>query len=164
MRGCLFPAWLTAGHCLGAFRTRFLVSVSSDTVSFSNLKCLHQKSCPPTGCVNAPLLCHLALLGNAVVPLGKQTFKMSVFFVSSAESREDVTFIISQMYVFLKVSFVLPVVLEVAMPTGDTTIEPCSKPTPPKPVAAPPAASVGAADNPPPKEEGKKKKPDKKGR
>lgn len=95
------------------------------------------------------------------MPLGKQTFKMSVFFVSSAESREDVTFIISQMYVFLKVSFVLPVVLEVAMPTGDTTIEPCSKP---KPVAAPPAASVGAAENPPPKEEGKKKKPDKKGR
>ncbi|XP_078799794.1 aminoacyl tRNA synthase complex-interacting multifunctional protein 1-like isoform X1 [Oryzias latipes] len=53
-------------------------------------------------------------------------------------------------------------VLEVAMPTGDTTVEPCSKPTPPKPVA-PPAASVGAAENPPPKEEGKKKKPDKKG-
>ncbi|KAF6738392.1 Aminoacyl tRNA synthase complex-interacting multifunctional protein 1 [Oryzias melastigma] len=54
-------------------------------------------------------------------------------------------------------------VLEVAMPTEDSSVELCSKPTPTKPAAAPSAAPVSAVENPPPKEEGKKKKPDKKG-
>jgi len=62
-------------------------------------------------------------------------------------------------------SFVLPVVQDVAMPSGDTGVELCSKPTPPKlsgpaPSAVAPAAAV---HSPPPKDEGKKKKQEKKG-
>lgn len=87
--------------------------------------------------------------------------KMSFSFAES--SRKDVPFIILQTYVLLNVSFVHPAVLEVAMPTEDSSVELCSKPTPTKPAAAPSAAPVSAVENPPPKEEGKKKKPDKKG-
>ncbi|XP_070772810.1 aminoacyl tRNA synthase complex-interacting multifunctional protein 1a [Enoplosus armatus] len=56
-------------------------------------------------------------------------------------------------------------VREVAMPSGDTTVECISKPIPPKPSGpstSPPAAAA-AVQSPSPKEENKKKKPEKKG-
>lgn len=50
------------------------------------------------------------------------------------------------------------------MPSGDTSVECISKPTPPKPSGPAPTASPAAAvQSPPPKEECKKKKPEKKG-
>ncbi|KAM3624195.1 uncharacterized protein V6R79_020530 [Siganus canaliculatus] len=55
-------------------------------------------------------------------------------------------------------------VREVAMPTGDATVECTSKATPPKPNGAAPSASPAAAvQSPAPKDENKKKKPEKKG-
>ncbi|KAM6940048.1 aminoacyl tRNA synthase complex-interacting multifunctional protein 1a [Xenentodon cancila] len=56
-------------------------------------------------------------------------------------------------------------VLDVTMPSGDTNVDFCSKPIPPKPsVAAPAACSPpDAVQSSPPKGDGKKKKPEKKG-
>ncbi|XP_061573469.1 aminoacyl tRNA synthase complex-interacting multifunctional protein 1a [Cololabis saira] len=56
-------------------------------------------------------------------------------------------------------------VLEVTVPSGDTSVELCSKPIPPKPSAAAPAASSppDGVQSSPPKGDGKKKKPEKKG-
>ncbi|XP_069023949.1 aminoacyl tRNA synthase complex-interacting multifunctional protein 1a [Embiotoca jacksoni] len=55
-------------------------------------------------------------------------------------------------------------VREVAMPSGDTSVECNSKPAPPKPSGpAPTASSAPAVQSPTPKDEGKKKKPEKKG-
>lgn len=50
------------------------------------------------------------------------------------------------------------------MPSGDTSVECSSKPTPPKPSGPAPSASPAAAvKSPAPKDENKKKKPEKKG-
>lgn len=55
-------------------------------------------------------------------------------------------------------------VLDVAMPSCDTTVVCNSKPTPPQPSGpAPSAPPAAAVQSPPPKDEGKKKKPEKKG-
>ncbi|KAM4584334.1 aminoacyl tRNA synthase complex-interacting multifunctional protein 1a [Odontesthes bonariensis] len=55
-------------------------------------------------------------------------------------------------------------VQDVAMPSGDTGVELCSKPTPAKPSGpAPSAVAPAAVQSPPPKDEGKKKKQEKKG-
>lgn len=57
-----------------------------------------------------------------------------------------------------------PVVLDVAMPSGDNGIECVLKPTAPKPSGPAPSASPAAAvQSPRPTDEGKKKKPEKKG-
>ncbi|XP_038569191.1 aminoacyl tRNA synthase complex-interacting multifunctional protein 1-like [Micropterus salmoides] len=53
-------------------------------------------------------------------------------------------------------------VLDVAMPTGDSTLECISKPTPPK-ASGPSASAAAAVQSPAPKDESKKKKAEKKG-
>ncbi|XP_041789597.1 aminoacyl tRNA synthase complex-interacting multifunctional protein 1a [Chelmon rostratus] len=54
-------------------------------------------------------------------------------------------------------------VCEVAMPSGDASVECSSKPAPPKACGPAPSASPAAVQSPPPKDESKKKKPEKKG-
>ncbi|KAF7660429.1 hypothetical protein LDENG_00282070 [Lucifuga dentata] len=55
-------------------------------------------------------------------------------------------------------------VRDVAMPSGETSAETCSKPIPPAPLGPAPSTSPAVAvQSPPPKDEGKKKKPEKKG-